>query len=66
MTIKCDRCKELYQHTPVVIKGVVENHFICPVCAYDLKKLLDAFVNRPPRKGSKRLIGHKSMYATDL
>ena len=66
MTFKCDRCQEAYDHIPTVIKAVSEVHFICPVCAYDLRLLIEAFVDKRPDKRARRLVGSKLVFRTDL
>jgi hypothetical protein len=66
MVFKCDRCLEAYDHIPTVIKAVSEIHFICPVCAYDLRLLLEAFVDKSPHNGARRLVGSKLVFRTDL
>jgi hypothetical protein len=66
MAFKCDRCREVYDHTPTAIKAVAEIHFICPVCTYDLALLIEAFVDKRPDNGARRLVGSKLVFRTDL
>ena len=60
--LECDRWGEHYDFPPTCMRGERVNHFICPLCYYDLKKIIDDFAGNRQEENGRKICGHKYTY----
>lgn len=64
--LKCDRCNDNYDYTPTLLQGKRECYLICPLCAYDLRRKIDNFINTQRKSWGNRVRGHIAAYIRGL
>lgn len=64
--LKCHRCNDNYEYTPTMVQGKRNHYLLCPLCAYDLRRQVDGFVNSKRKNWTDRVCGHIVAYIQDL